>query len=77
MGKQNIKIPKKNRIPGNVVSNVFDSATISVIGRNLWLIAVSSDNTHEWDPSELSQRYGENAQLPSTRSIGMNVQLTF
>ncbi|UAB84655.1 SusC/RagA family TonB-linked outer membrane protein [Zunongwangia sp. SCSIO 43204] len=65
------------RIPGNVVSNVFDSATISVIGRNLWLIAVSSDNTHEWDPSELSQRYGENAQLPSTRSIGMNVQLTF
>lgn len=65
------------RLSGSVVNNVFDSASISVIGRNLWLIAVADDNVHRWDPSEMSQSFGENAQLPSTRSFGMNVKLTF
>lgn len=59
---------------------VFNDAmgvSFSLVGRNLWLISVSKDNTHEWDPSELSNTYGENGQLPSTRSFGMNVKLTF
>ncbi len=65
------------RMPGSLVNNVFDSASISIIGRNLWLIAVADDNTHGWDPSELSQPWGEDAQLPSVRSYGMNIKLTF
>lgn len=64
-------------LPGSIVNDFFESASISVIGRNLWLISVADDNIHEWDPSELAQTYGENAQLPSTRSFGMNVKLTF
>ncbi|UII22607.1 TonB-dependent receptor [Fulvivirga ligni] len=52
-------------------------AQLSLIGRNLALIAVSKDNTHRWDPSELSQTYGENGQLPGTRSYGVNLKLTF
>lgn len=65
------------RIPGSMVNNAFESVSISVIGRNLWLISVADDNIHKWDPSELAETYGENAQLPSTRSFGMNVKLTF
>ena len=65
------------RMPGSMVNDVFESASISVIGRNLWLIAVADDNVHEWDPSEMSQAFGENAQLPSTRSYGMSINLTF
>jgi outer membrane receptor protein involved in Fe transport len=52
-------------------------ASIGVVGRNLWLMAVAKDNTHRWDPSVLSQNYGENGQLPGTRSYGVNVKLTF
>ncbi|WP_439880513.1 SusC/RagA family TonB-linked outer membrane protein [Pontibacter sp. MBLB2868] len=52
-------------------------ATVGVVGRNLWLMSVSKDNTHRWDPSELSQTFGENGQLPGTRSYGVNVRLTF
>lgn len=64
-------------IKGSFVNDAFDTASISVIGRNLWLISVADDNIHEWDPSEMSQSYGENAQLPSVRSFGMNIKLTF
>ncbi|PRY06039.1 TonB-linked SusC/RagA family outer membrane protein [Pontibacter ummariensis] len=52
-------------------------ATVGLVGRNLWLIAVSDDNKHRWDPSELSQTYGENSQLPGTRGYGVNVRLLF
>jgi hypothetical protein len=52
-------------------------ATISLVGRNLWRIAVAKDNTERWDPSELSQTYGENGQLPGTRSYGVNLRFTF
>jgi TonB-linked SusC/RagA family outer membrane protein len=65
------------RFPGSMVNNIFDSASLSVIGRNLWLIAVADDNVHRWDPSEMSHNWGENAQLPSVRSFGMNLKLTF
>ncbi|MFD2512769.1 SusC/RagA family TonB-linked outer membrane protein [Pontibacter locisalis] len=52
-------------------------ATVGVVGRNLWLIAVSDDNVHRWDPSELAETFGENGQVPGTRSYGVNVRLTF
>jgi len=58
-------------------NNFISSASLGFVGRNLWLIAVSDDNVHKWDPSELSQTYGENAQLPGTRSYGFNLKLTF
>jgi TonB-linked SusC/RagA family outer membrane protein len=64
-------------IPGKWVKNVFDSASIGVVGRNLWLISVSKDNKHGWDPSEMSQTFGENGQLPGTRSYGVNLKVTF
>ncbi|TRZ44281.1 SusC/RagA family TonB-linked outer membrane protein [Robertkochia solimangrovi] len=64
-------------LPGSMVNDFFQSASISFIARNLWLISVADDNVHNWDPSEMSQVYGENAQLPSTRSFGMNLKLTF
>lgn len=55
----------------------LQSVSVSAVGRNLWLISVADDNKHGWDPSELSQTYGENAQLPGTRSYGLNLKLTF
>ncbi|SEG20211.1 SusC/RagA family TonB-linked outer membrane protein [Flavobacterium urumqiense] len=58
-------------------NNVLQSATVGIVGRNLWLIAVSKDNKNRWDPSELSGGFGENGQLPGTRSLGLNVKLTF
>jgi TonB-linked SusC/RagA family outer membrane protein len=58
-------------------NNVLQSATIGVVGRNLWLIAVAKDNKNGWDPSELAGGFGENGQLPGTRSLGLNVKLTF
>jgi hypothetical protein len=64
-------------LPKSLLKNMFSSATISVVGRNLWMIAVSKDNTHNWDPSEMSGSYGESGQLASTKSYGMNIKLTF
>ncbi|MCI2229778.1 SusC/RagA family TonB-linked outer membrane protein [Polaribacter sp. MSW13] len=57
--------------------NIVDNVVISLVGRNLGLLYLSKDNKHGWDPSELSQTYGESGQLPGTRSFGMNVKVTF
>jgi TonB-linked SusC/RagA family outer membrane protein len=65
-------------LPKKFIQNTFiSSASIGFVARNVWLIAVSKDNVHGWDPSEMSQTWGENAQLPGTRSFGFNVRLTF
>jgi hypothetical protein len=65
-------------LPGNILGNSFiKGASIGLLGRNLWLISVAEDNIHRWDPSELSQSYGEDAQFPGTRSYGFNIKLTF
>ena len=64
-------------LPKKYLGGFLQKATVSLIGRNLWLISVAKDNIHRWDPSELSQTYGEDGQLPSTRSYGMNIKLTF
>ena len=55
----------------------INSITLGVVARNPWLIAVSKDNTHKQDPSEMSQIYGEDGQLPSTRGFGVNFKITF
>lgn len=64
-------------LPKKITGKALNSATFGFIARNLWLIAVADDNKHGWDPSELSQVYGENGQLPGTRSYGFNIKLTF
>jgi len=65
-------------LPQSLLGDTFiKGVSVGFVGRNLWLMAVSKDNVHGWDPSELSQTYGENAQLPGTRSYGFNVKLTF
>ena len=51
--------------------------SISAVARNIWLISVADDNINRWDPSELSQIYGENSQLPGTSSYGLNIKITF
>jgi len=52
----------------------MQAATASVVARNLWLIYSASKN---FDPSEISDVYGENGQLPATRSLGVNLSFTF
>jgi len=47
---------------------------VSFIARNPWLI---SSKTKDFDPSEISQSYGENGQFPGTRSFGFNVKVGF
>ena len=58
-------------------STGLGSASVGFVARNLLLLYVAKDNVHGWDPSEMSQSWGENAQLPGTRSFGFNVKLTF
>lgn len=50
---------------------------IGLVARNPWMISVAKDNTHKLDPSEMSQPYGENGQLPSTTGYGVNVKINF
>ncbi|MBP4141456.1 SusC/RagA family TonB-linked outer membrane protein [Flavobacterium sp. P4023] len=64
-------------IPGKWVKNVFESASVGIVGRNLWLISVSKENKHNWDPSEMSKTFGEDGGLPGTKSYGINLKVTF
>ncbi|MFZ1305876.1 MAG: SusC/RagA family TonB-linked outer membrane protein [Ferruginibacter sp.] len=50
------------------------TAVFSVVSRNPWLIW-SEDKG--FDPSEISNVYGEDGQLPGTRSVGVNLKLGF
>lgn len=56
------------------VSKKITGATFSVVSRNPWLIYAK---TRDFDPSEISNIYGENSQLPGTRSLGFNLKLNF
>lgn len=47
--------------------------SFSVVARNPWLIYAANRNI---DPSELSQRFGENGQQPGTRSLGFQVRVS-
>ena len=52
----------------------FQGANLSLIARNPWLIHRKTEN---FDPSEVSYNYGEEGQLPGTRSLGLNLKLNF
>jgi hypothetical protein len=58
---------------GNM-SKYVQGARLSVISRNPWLIYSDSKN---FDPSEMSNIYGEDGQLPGTRSLGVNLSIRF
>ena len=62
--------------PKSLLGKNIKAASIGIIGRNLGMIAVSSENKHGWDPSEFGYMYGDDAQLPGTASYGFNVRLT-
>lgn len=57
------------------LGKVFTTASISLVGRNLWLISPTTRN--DFDPSEVAGTFGENGQFPSFRSYGFNVKLGF
>jgi hypothetical protein len=62
-------------IPVNKLGNLsrtFKSMSVSLIGRNLWLIYASN---RDFDPSTMSNLTGENGQLPGTRSYGFQIKL--
>ena len=64
------------QLPSKWFDNVFfQSARLSVIGRNL---AILHSNNRHMDPEISSASLGYNyGQLPSTRSVGFNVNLKF
>ncbi|UZU00066.1 hypothetical protein ODZ84_11070 [Chryseobacterium fluminis] len=66
------------QLPKSLFTNTgISNMSVGVTARNPWLISVSKDNTHRFDPSELSENYGENGQLPSTKGFGVNVRINF
>lgn len=58
----------------SLVNSWLQSATVSVVARNPWLIY---SDTKNYDPSEISGVQGEDGQLPSVRSFGFNVKFNF
>jgi TonB-linked SusC/RagA family outer membrane protein len=58
---------------GNV-SKYIQGARFSIIARNPWLMYSDSK---DFDPSEISNIYGEDGQLPGTRSLGVNLSIKF
>jgi len=56
------------------LSKYIKNATFSIIARNPWLIY---SKTKDFDPSEVSNTYGEDGQLPGTRSLGFNLRIGF
>ena len=66
------------RVPVTKVfgNSPFSSINVSFIARNPWLIATAKGQEN-LDPSDQSASYGENGQLPSTRSYGLSVKFGF
>jgi len=50
------------------------TAVFSIVSRNPWLIYTKAPG---FDPSEISNVYGEDGQFPGTRSMGVNLKLGF
>ena len=65
-------------LPNNIFGNVFQNAALSVVGRNLWII---DKNLPYADPEAgLGAGNGQgyiSGAYPSTRSIGVKLDLTF
>ena len=64
------------RIPVNKlkIGKFLQNATFSIVSRNPWLVY---SKTKDFDPAEISGVYGEDGQLPGTRSVGINLKLGF
>lgn len=56
------------------LSKYVQTASVSLVARNPWLVY---SKNRDFDPSEISDRYGENGQFPGTRSFGFNISLGF
>jgi hypothetical protein len=56
------------------LAKYIQNATFSVIARNPWLIYTKN---RDFDPSEISSTYGEDGQMPGTRSLGVNLKIGF
>jgi TonB-linked SusC/RagA family outer membrane protein len=56
------------------LSKYIQSATISFVAQNPWLIYAK---TKDFDPSEISRAGGETGQFPGFRSIGTNLKINF
>jgi len=56
------------------LSKSIQSLKLELIARNPWLMY---SKTKDFDPSEISNRYGENAQYAGTRSFGFNISVGF
>lgn len=80
MGADYIKLRSLSlsyNLPKEWIGSFVNSARVSFVARNVWMIAVAPDNNDNWDPSEMARDFGEDGQLPGTRSFGFNVNLTF
>ena len=62
--------------PKKMLGKRIKAARIGVVGRNLGLLYVDSSNKHNWDPSEFGYMFGDDAQLPGTKSFGFNIYLS-
>lgn len=56
------------------IGKYVKNAVFSIVSRNPWLIYAK---TKDFDPSEISNLQGEEAQMPGSRSIGVNLRLGF
>ncbi len=56
------------------IGRYVKTAIFSVVSRNPWLLYSKNKG---FDPSEISNVYGEDGQLPGTRSVGVNLKLGF
>jgi hypothetical protein len=56
------------------LNKYIKNATFSVVSSNTWLIYAKQKG---FDPSEISNTYGENGQYPGTRSLGVNLKVGF
>ncbi|WP_460559179.1 SusC/RagA family TonB-linked outer membrane protein [Ferruginibacter profundus] len=56
------------------LSKYIKNATFSIVSNNTWLIYAKQKG---FDPSEISNTYGENGQYPGTRSLGVNLKVGF
>ncbi len=56
------------------LSKYVQNATFSLVARNPWLIYAQN---RDFDPSEMSAKYGEDGQMPGTRSFGFNLSVGF
>lgn len=52
----------------------FQGASISLIARNPFILYRDAKN---FDPTEISGVFGEDGQMPGTRSVGFNLKMTF